>query len=269
LSLLAAFAGFLATPALYNFMTSKVFNRRYPLVDDPPFISVVMCALNESGFIEDALKSLEDQNIVLHYPSSFEFILVDSHSEDDTAAIAENYGWTVYQASKGKLNARHIGMEKAKGNIVVSVDADTWYPPNWINLMLRWFNLNDVVGVVGPRLVAPEEMGGWATAASIWLSLIDTGPLMLGGMRMPGQSVAFYRQAYFDVGGFDLTINQQNVHEMVREEEIKFALKLRGIGKVPVDWQAPVFTSARRLMFAGNGKKYEKWTKARLAGERF
>jgi glycosyltransferase involved in cell wall biosynthesis len=257
----------LSTVGIYKFMTARVCNRRDVIFDPPYFTSIVMCSLNEEGFIERTLQSLEDQNVLIENPTSFERILIDSHSEDDTVAIAENYGWKVYQAPRGKLTARHIGMEKAEGTIIVSVDADTFYPPNWLNLVLRWFR-QPIVGVVTPRLVDPEE-SIWATYLSVWMSLIDTGPLLAGGMRAPGQGMALYKQAYFDVGGFDLSINQQNVHEMVREEEIRFAMKLRRLGRLPVDWEAPCFTSLRRVMGFKKGEKYAKFIRERLSGDRF
>lgn len=268
MSLVVAGVGILvATPFLYKFMTARVFDRDAE-VEEPPFTSIVMCSLNEEAWIEKALQSLEDQNIRRKHPEKFELILVDSHSEDRTVEIAESYGWTVYQAPRGKLTSRDLGIRKSEGDVIVSTDCDCFYPPNWLNLMLRWFHRPDVVGVVGPRLVDSEE-GNWATALSVWLSLVDTGPLLLGGMRVPGQSVVFYRQAYSATGGFDLSINQQNVHEMVREEEIRFAMKLRRLGRVMVDWQAPCFTSARRVMFIGKEQKYKQWTSERLSGERF
>lgn len=258
----------LSTVGIYKLMTARVFNREDVVFEPPYFTSIVMCSLNEESFIERTLQSLEDQNVVRENPTSFERILIDSHSEDDTVAIAEDYGWKVYQAPRGKLNARHLGFEKAKGEVVVSVDADTWYGPNYLNLILRWFRRSDIVGVVAPRLVDPTENLA-VSYISTWMSLIDTGPLLIGGMRAPGQSMALFKQAYFDVGGFDLNINQQNVHEMVREEEIRFAMKLRRLGRVPVEWQAPCFTSLRRVVGVGKGEKYAKWTRERLNGERF
>lgn len=255
----------LSTIGLYKFMTKEVFNKNANVIE-PPFTSIVLCSLNEEGFIERTLQSLEDQNVLTENPKSFERILIDSHSEDETTAIAEDYGWKVYQAERGKLNARDLGMEKAEGKIIVSVDADTFYPPNWLNLVLRWFR-QPIVGVVTPRLVDPTENLA-VSYISTWMTLIDVGPLLAGGMRAPGQGMALYKQAYFDVGGFNLNINQRNVHEMVREEEIRFAMKLRRLGRVPVDWQAPCFTSLRRA-YVSKGAKYEKWRRERLAGERF
>ena len=257
----------LSTVGIYKIITAQVFNKA-DQVCEPPFTSIILCSLNEEGFIETALKSLESQNIICEYPDSFEFLLVDSNSEDQTVDIAEDYGWTVHQAPRGKLTARHIGMEKAKGDVVVSVDCDSRYPPNWCNLILKWFRQPNVVGVVAPRLVDPEE-SVMATYLSVWMSLVDVGPLLAGGMRAPGQGMALYRRAYFDAGGFNLSINQQNVHEMVREEEIRFAMKLRRLGRVPVSWMSPCFTSLRRVRGVGKGEKYKKWTTERLCGERF
>lgn len=256
-----------STVALYKVMTSRVFNRE-DRVYEPPLTSFLMCSLNEENFIKRALKSLEEQNVIAKYPDNFEFLLIDSNSEDQTVPIAEDYGWKVYQAPKGKLLARDLGMKTAKGEVVISVDCDTRYPPNWCNLVLRWFRQSNVVGVVTPRLVDPEE-SIIASYLSVWMSLADVGPLLAGGMRAPGQGMAIYKQAYFDVDGFDLSINQQNVHEMVREEEIRFAMKLRKLGKLPVDWFAPCFTSMRRLKFIGKDRAYEKWQKERLSGKRF
>jgi len=258
----------LSTISIYRFVTSRVFDRN-AVVSEPPSTSIIMCTLNEENFVRGALESLEDQNVRRKYPDKFELIVVDSHSEDNTVKIAEEFGAKVFQAPRGKLNSRHLGIGKAKGEVIVSVDADCFYPPpNWLNLILRHFRMPKVVGVVGPRLVDPEEGIFW-TGLSVWWEFADVGPLVLGGMRMPGQSSAFRREVYYEVGGFNLSINQLDVHEMVREEEIKFAWKLRRVGRVVVDFQAPVFTSLRRFMFVGKGKGYREWTRQRLKGERF
>jgi len=257
----------LSTVGLYKLMTARVFNR-HDQVYEPPVTSIVMCSLNEEFFIEKALQSLEDQNVRSKFPDKFECILMDSYSEDATVKIAEEYGWKTYEVPRGKLSARDLGIKKARGEVVVSVDCDTLYGCNYLNLMLQWFRQPNVIGVVAPRLVDPEE-NLLATYLSVWMSLADVGPLLAGGMRAPGQSVAFFREAYFQTGGWDLSINQQNVHEMVREEEIRFAMKLRRLGRVPVSWMSPCFTSLRRVMSVGKDDKYKKWTTERLRGERF
>jgi glycosyltransferase involved in cell wall biosynthesis len=257
----------LSTVGLYKFMTARVFDREDRVFEPPYFTSIVMCSLNEEAFIERALQSLEDQNVLIENPRSFERIVIDSHSEDETVRIAEDYGWKVYQAPLGKLNARHLGMQKAKGEVVVSVDCDSFYPPNWLNLVLRHFNHLSVVGVTGPRLAHPEE-SLLNTGLSVWFSLVELSPI--GGLRLNANNCAFYKYAYCEAGGFNLSINQQNPHEMVREEEIGFALKLRRVGRLDVDLEAAILTSGRRLMgMMKKGERYKKFTEERLRGERF
>lgn len=256
----------LSTVSAYKIMTSRVFDT-YAEIYEPPLTSIILCTLNEEGFIARALESLENQNVRTCHPDRFELIVVDSHSEDRTVEIAKEYADRVIQAPRGKLTSRNIGIREAKGEVIVAVDADCHYGFNWLNLILRHFHNPRVVAVAAPRLVDPEEGVGW-TALSVWFSFVDLG--LLGGMRIPGQSSAFLRQAYYDVGGFNLNINQTDVHEMVREEEIGFAARLRRVGLLTVDWLAPAFTSARRMMFVGKGReKYRKFVTERLSGERF
>jgi len=255
----------LSSVTLYKFLTSKVFDRE-AVVCEPPRTSIIMCTLNEEGFIPKALDSLEDQNVRSKFPDCFELIVVDSHSEDNTVQIAKEYGVKVFQAPRGKLNAKVLGIEKAKGEVIVNVDADTTYMPNWLNLILRHFQDPNVVGVAGPRIADPQE-GIALCGLSVWLSMVDLSPI--AGLRMPGQSSAFTKEAFYRVGGFNLDIDQTNVHEMVREEEIRFPWKLRRVGRVIIDLEAPVFTSARRVMLVRRGEQYSKWTEERLRGQRF
>jgi hypothetical protein len=76
-----------------------------------------------------------------------------------------------------------------------------------------------------------------------WRSVFE-GSLCL---RLAGSNSAFLREAYFESGGFDLSTDQTDIWAMVLEEELKFAARLDRVGKVVYDWQAPVFTSARRM----------------------
>jgi len=252
------------TYSAYKLMIRRVYDE-HAEVYEPPSTSIVMCSLNEEGFIEKALRSLEEQNVRRMYPERFELIIVDSASEDRTVEIAEGYADRVIQSPRGKLTARDMGIAQARGDIIVAVDADCAYAPNWLNVLLQYFNDDYVVAVTGPRLVDPEEGFGW-TILGVWMTLADVGPF---GLRITGQNSAFYKQAYYDVGGFDLSIPQQNVHEMVREEEIDFARKLRQLGRVPVAWDAPCFTSLRRIRFVGHGKRYQQYLQQRVSGERF
>jgi 4,4'-diaponeurosporenoate glycosyltransferase len=89
-------------------------------------ISVIIPACNEEKNLPNLLSSLKDQQ-----PAPYEIIVVDDYSEDKTKAVAEQLGSVViasqpYPAgSIGKSWACYQGAQKAKGDILVFLDADT------------------------------------------------------------------------------------------------------------------------------------------------
>lgn len=226
------------------YIKSKVWNV-HAHVYPPPSTSIIVPTLNEERYVQTVLESLQDQNVRLEYPNRFEVLVVDSGSTDRTVEIAKKYA-KVLTAPMGKLTARHTGILNAKGKVIVGVDADTLYPPNYLNLILRRFNHQNVVGVSSPRLLGLEGTNIISNTAYHWRAIYDG---MIGG-RMPGSNSNFLKQAYYEVGGFNLSIDQGSVAQMIAEEEYAFPKRLRKIGKVAWEWTAPSFTSGRRWIRA-------------------
>ncbi|MGC9010609.1 MAG: glycosyltransferase family 2 protein [Candidatus Micrarchaeia archaeon] len=100
----------------------------------PKLISIVIPTLNEEGnigtVIKEVKKELED------YGYKYEIIVVDGHSTDKTAEIAKSLGAKVLYDSIGKGSALRRGMEKARGDIIVSMDADLSNKPNELRLLI-------------------------------------------------------------------------------------------------------------------------------------
>jgi glycosyltransferase involved in cell wall biosynthesis len=84
-----------------------------------PRVSVVIPALNEARNLPHVLARIP--------PSTYEVILVDGNSTDDTVAVAQRE-WpgvrVVTQTRKGKGNALACGFAAATGDIIAAVDAD-------------------------------------------------------------------------------------------------------------------------------------------------
>jgi len=226
-----------ATNKLYGNMTDSVYNKHARVYEPAGVVSIVIPAFNEEDYIKTTLKSILSQNIILKHTDYFECIVVDNESTDRTAEIAKQY-CQVISAPRGKLNARHAGIKHAVGDIIVSCDADCYYPPNWLNLILRYFHNPEVVAVNTPYLLQGNMLH---KVASVWRTSLQ--PHL--NKKLNGACSAFRKEAYFKVGGFDLSINQFNAEEMMIEEEVVFAGKLRYIGKIIFELRAPCFTTWR------------------------
>jgi len=191
----------------------------------PPMkVSVIVPAWHEPrDLLEISLKSLKKQNVVYSYPEMFEFIFVGC--EGDDLSVPEKLGYKILCAPRGKLKARHLGTESSSGGIIVSADADSYFPPNWLNLMLLPFHESGVVGTTSTT---------WHEGAEVFLYL----PLNLYySTKMTGRGCAYLKDAYYKVGGFRLYYDElyektRDPGVMMEEEEFGFMKRLRSIGKV-------------------------------------
>ena len=84
-------------------------------------ISIIIPARNEEKNLPELLESLKNQT----YKKKFEIIVVDGKSKDRTREIAKSYGCRVIVQKKlGISNARNLGWKKAKGNVLIFLEAD-------------------------------------------------------------------------------------------------------------------------------------------------
>lgn len=98
-----------------------------------PSISVVIPAWNSARFLPDALDSVEGQS-----RRALEIIVVDDASTDGTAALAEAAGARVVRLERnsGPSAARNAGIEAARGELVAFLDADDWWEPEHLALVV-------------------------------------------------------------------------------------------------------------------------------------
>lgn len=97
-------------------------------------ISVVMPAYNETNCIVPTLASLCQNKT----SRNIEIIVVNNNSSDDTGELARACGINVIdEYRQGIVFARNAGMLAASGKYIVNADADTIYPEDWIELMVK------------------------------------------------------------------------------------------------------------------------------------
>ena len=217
---LAGTIGYISANSISAYSSfTHVFRYEEP-VKPPCVVSVVAPGWFEPDrFLQTSLGSLRRQTVVQRYPEVFDFIFVGC--EGVNLQIPAKLGYRILCAPQGKLTARHLGNLAAEGDIIVAVDTDAVYPPNWLNLMLKPY---------------VEEKGVVATTSTKWNGalepLIALPKKLYYASRMTGRGSTFLKEAYFKVGGFNLNINQRSLEAMMAEEEVGFKKKLEQLGKV-------------------------------------
>ncbi|TWT26037.1 glycosyltransferase family 2 protein [Planomicrobium sp. CPCC 101110] len=117
--------------------------------DELPFLSVIIPARNESARITPLLESLNEQNL-----QSFEVLVVDDDSSDNTAEVAEGLGAKVLQRKgdrqgAGKSAACWYGANQAKGEWLLFLDADTCFTnPEGLQDLLFSYKENGAKGIL-------------------------------------------------------------------------------------------------------------------------
>ncbi|MCD6047934.1 MAG: glycosyl transferase family 2 [Gammaproteobacteria bacterium] len=94
-------------------------------------ISIVIPSYNYAQYLPRALDS-----ILVQKKNNVEIIIVDDGSTDDTANIAKTYAakhpniFYYHQENQGPAKARNLGLEQARGNYVMTLDADDEMTPD-------------------------------------------------------------------------------------------------------------------------------------------
>ncbi|MFQ3617778.1 MAG: TIGR04283 family arsenosugar biosynthesis glycosyltransferase [Cyanobacteriota bacterium] len=186
-------------------------------------ISVVIPTLNEAAELPALLEALP--------PSGrLEVIVADGGSQDDTRAIAQQYGATVVQSAPGRARQMNAGASAAIGKTLLFLHADTRLPDDFANLVqqtlaqpgvaLGAFDLSIDGTLPGLRWV--ERGVRWR---SRWL-----------GLPYGDQALFLRTDTFWQLGGFpDVPIL----------EDLKLVRQARKLGKVAIA-PAAVSTSARR-----------------------
>jgi glycosyltransferase involved in cell wall biosynthesis len=202
-------------------------------------VSVVIPAYNEEKLIASCLDFLAAQQT----SEPFEVIIVNNNSTDRTQQIAESYKnklrlKIVRENKKGRGAARRAGFAAASGEIILSTDADTLVPKDWIEKMTRGLRKShaDAYAATGTlRDVSFFIRILFLIGQSLFLSV---SRMIYGYYWLIGFNFAIYRSAYERTKGFDSDINVN--------EDCLLTKEVHKTGKIAFTNEVPVFISARR-----------------------
>lgn len=109
-----------------------------------PKVTVVIPTKNEGPMIQEVIESVR--------PYADEILVVDGHSTDDTRKLALELGARVeLDGGRGKGDAIRTAIEKAKGDVLVFIDADGSHEPSDIPKLLAPILRDEADLVIGSR----------------------------------------------------------------------------------------------------------------------
>ena len=109
---------------------------------DSPLVTLSVIAYNEERNLIACLWSLSD----MKFSFPVEIIGVNNNSTDHTEEIYQKIGLPYYNEDRNSCGyARQCGLNHAKGKYHLNIDADTLYPPDYAQIMLKTLSKNGIV----------------------------------------------------------------------------------------------------------------------------
>lgn len=113
---------------------SEIRERLQLLQSDQPLVSVVVIAYNEGQRLAACLWSLSE--LKTKYP--IEILGVNNSSSDNTEEVYKALGVRYFNETKKSPGfARQCGLDNSKGEYHFFIDADTFYPPLYVDTMMQ------------------------------------------------------------------------------------------------------------------------------------
>lgn len=176
--------------------------------------SLVIPALNEEKYLPHILEDLKKQT-----DTDFEVIVVDGKSDDKTREVAHSfdayYPLTVVVADKRNVSyQRNLGAERAKGDYLVFLDADTRIPATFLS------GAQQLIRRYGYQLILPSmEWDDTSQRAKILLSFVKSlirASQVYGRPLATGGNFIVSKKVFDELHGFNENVLLSEDHDFVR-----------------------------------------------------
>lgn len=205
------------------------------MTDTASNISIVIPTLNEAAELPETLRRLR------RVPEVQEIIIADGGSGDDTVKLAEAAGCVVVSSATGRGRQLRAGAERATGEVILFLHADTWVLPDAGEALLACLAQPGVAA--GGFYKIFRDPPNWLVRGSkfkCWWRLL------VARRVMADQGIFLRRETLARIGG---------VPDVPLMEEFELCQRLRPLGRIALA-DATVVTSARKFRKLGVLRTY-------------
>ncbi len=236
----------------YSRMLGKVFLlplverlRKMPIVESSPRITVIIPAHNEEKTIAACIESVLENK----YPWK-QVVVVDDGSTDNTYKIASRYKdrITLLARSKSSMKAYALnyGLQAAKGEIVVTVDADTIIAWDFLSIVASYFSNPMIVAASGNLRVSNSDSNFLTRLQALeYVIAFDIGRRLQSFFNtlliIPGAVGVVRKSVLESLGGYDPLIGEDfdvtlKVHKV--RGRVVFMPEAYAWTEVPETWRS-------------------------------
>jgi glycosyltransferase involved in cell wall biosynthesis len=169
-----------------------------------PLVSVVIPCFNHGRFLREAVASVLAQR-----HASYEIVVVDDGSTDDTAQVAAAFPQVRYvrQENQGLAAARNTGVRASHGPYLVFLDADDRLLPAALDAGVRLLEASPECAFVSGHFHYVEHDGALRAAYAQETIPADTYLAFLRGNYVGMHATVMYRRSALEAaGGFDVSL---------------------------------------------------------------
>jgi glycosyltransferase involved in cell wall biosynthesis len=208
----------------------------------PLSLSIVIPVYNEERYIGSCLNAISRQSV-----KPDEVIVVNNNSTDNTLKIIKNYKFVtlIHEKRQHQAFAQKTGFDKASGDIIGRIDADSVLPKDWVQKIKNDFEQSSkIVAVTGE----PDPYDIYLKKAGVFIfNFYNSLASRIAGVRMIwGANCAIRKNTWLKIS--DKVLLRPDIWE-----DFDLAFCLKGLGKIKQDKQLIVKTSFRAVHnnFAG------------------
>ncbi len=247
--------------------------RRHHHPDFRPLVSVIIPAWNEGEGIITTVRSL----LTSKY-TNLEIIVVDNASTDGSDSLLRRQVKILkalkkrenqlfyrgirlsyyYEGTQGKGHALNHGLSKARGEIIISIDADCFVPPNTIGNFVKQFSDPKVMAAVGNvRIGNTDKIIGVVQYLEFLFSFYfkKAESLVNSIYIIGGAAGAFRRQVFTELGPYSTT----NI-----TEDIELSLRVQSAGMRTVYAEDAILYTEGAPTLTGLLKQRLRWKRGRI-----